>query len=141
MVHASHPYKAVGNTTVSRTLSFVFLHCPFQMEIIFVNSVVAIASLLLISGVLFPFASIQSALRLECGTSEWFPVTKGVRQGCILSPHLFSLYTEGIMREVSLDHRKDDYEEPSFQGVHLKDLRYADDTALLSTTPTGLENL
>ena len=78
---------------------------------------------------------------LECGTSEWFPVTKGVRQGCILSPHLFSLYTEGIMREVSLDHRKDDYEEPSIQGVHLKDLRYADDTALLSTTPTGLEKL
>ena len=43
------------------------------------------------------------------------------------------------MREVSLDHRKDDYGEPSIQGVHLKDLRYADDTALLSTTPTGLE--
>ena len=83
----------------------------------------------------------QSAVRLECETSEWFPVTKGVRQGCILSPQLFSLYTEGIMREVSLDHRKDDYEEPSIQGVHLKDLRYADDTALLSTTPTGLENL
>ena len=45
------------------------------------------------------------------------------------------------MREVSLDHRKDDYEEPSIQGVQLKDLRYADDTALLSTTPTGLEKL
>ena len=45
------------------------------------------------------------------------------------------------MREVSLYHRKDDYEEPSIQGVHLKDLRYADDTALLSTTPTGLEKL
>ena len=40
------------------------------------------------------------------------------------------------MREVSLDHRKDDYKEPFIQGVHLKDLRYA---ALLSTTPTGLE--
>ena len=37
---------------------FFFLHCPFQIEIIFVNRVVAIASLLLISGVLFPFASI-----------------------------------------------------------------------------------
>ena len=45
------------------------------------------------------------------------------------------------MREVSLDHRKDDYEEPSIQGVQLKDLRYADDPALLSTTPTGLEKL
>ena len=83
----------------------------------------------------------QSAVRIECWTSEWFPVTKGVRQGCILSPHLFSLYTKGIMREVSLDHRKDDYEESTIQGVHLKDLRYANDTALLSTTPTGLEKL
>ena len=54
---------------------------------------------------------------------------------------MFSLYTEGIMREVSLNHRKVDYEEPSIQGVHLKDLRYADDTALISTTPTGLEKL
>ena len=35
--------------------------------------------------------------------------------------------------------RKDDCEEPSIQGVHLKDLRYADETALLSTTPKGLE--
>ena len=68
-------------------------------------------------------------------------MTKGVRQGCILSPHLFSLYTEGIMKEVSLHHRKDDYEEPTIQGVHLKDLRYAGDTALVSTTPTGLEKL
>ena len=40
-----------------------------------------------------------------------------------------------------LCHSKDDYEEPSIQGVHLKDLRYAYDTALLSTTPTGLEKL
>ena len=80
----------------------------------------------------------QSAVRLECGSSEWFPVTKGVRQGMHTVPTLV-LYTEGIMREVSLNHRKDDYEEPSIQGVHLKDLRYADDTALLSTTPTGLE--
>ena len=41
----------------------------------------------------------KSAVQLENGTTDWFPVTKGVR-GCILSPHLLSLYTEGIMREV-----------------------------------------
>ena len=56
-------------------------------------------------------------------------------------PTLVQLIYGRIMREVSLDHRKDDYEEPSIQGVQLKDLRYADDTALLSTTPTGLEKL
>ena len=83
----------------------------------------------------------QSAVQLECGTTEWFPISKGVRQGCILSPHLFSLYTEGIMREVANDARRDTYEEPVIQGLRITDLRYADDTALLSTTPEGLKSL
>ena len=51
----------------------------------------------------------KSAMQLECGATEWFPVTKGVRHGCILSLHLFSIYTEGIMREVEHDHRKEEY--------------------------------
>ena len=83
----------------------------------------------------------QSAVQLECGTTEWFPITKGVRQGCILSPHLFSIYTEGIMREVGHDHRNEEYDEPTLQGLPIRDLRYADDTALLATTPRGFETL
>ena len=83
----------------------------------------------------------RSAVQLENGTTEWFPVTKGVRQGCILSPHLFSLYTEGIMREVEYDPRSGEYDEPRMQGLSIRDLRYADDTALLATKTAGLENL
>ena len=83
----------------------------------------------------------QSAVQLENGTTEWFPVTKIVRQGYILSPHLFSLYTEGIMREVEYDPRSGEYDEPRMQGLSIRDLRYADDTALLATTTAGLENL
>ena len=83
----------------------------------------------------------QSAVQLECGTTDWFPITRGVRQGCILSPHLFSIYTEGIMREVEHDHRNEEYDEPTLQGVPIRDLRYADDIALLATTPRGLEAL
>ena len=87
------------------------------------------------------YAGQQAAVRLECGMSDWFPVSKGVRQGRILSPHLFILYTEGIMREVEQDSRKDLYNEPNIQGLKLKDLRYADDTALLSTTTEGMHQL
>ena len=83
----------------------------------------------------------QSAVQLENGTTEWFPVTKGVRQGCILSPHLFSIYTEGKMREVEYDPRSGEHDEPRMQGLSIRDLRYADDTVLLATTTTtGLEN-
>ena len=57
----------------------------------------------------------QSAVQLECGTLDWFPVTKGVRQGSILSPHFVSLYAEGIMREVEHDDRKGEFEERSIQ--------------------------
>ena len=42
----------------------------------------------------------QSAVRTDSGTTYWFCVRKGVRQGCIMSPQLFSVYTESIMREV-----------------------------------------
>ena len=82
----------------------------------------------------------QSAVQLENGTTEWFPVTKSVIQGYLLSPHLFSLYTEGIMREVEYDPRSGEYYEPRKQGLSIRDLRYVDDTALLATTAAGLEN-
>ena len=84
---------------------------------------------------------ILSAVQLEKGTTEWFLVTKGVRQGCILSPHLFSLYAEGIMREVEYDPRSGEYDEPRMQALSIRDLRYADDTALLATTTLGLKIL
>ena len=69
----------------------------------------------------------QSAVQLECRTTDWFPITNSVRQRCISSPHLFSIYTEGIMREVEHDHRNEEYDEPTLQGLPIRDLRYADD--------------
>ena len=83
----------------------------------------------------------KAVVRLESSNSECFDVGKGVRQGCILSPHLFSLYTEDIMRNVENDERSKSYDEVKINGQKLRDLRYADDTALLSTTDTGLKIL
>ena len=63
------------------------------------------------------------------GQSElyFFSITKGVRQGCILSPHLFSVYTEQVMREADTEDLG-----LSIGGRKISNLRYADDTALLA---------
>ena len=81
----------------------------------------------------------ESAVRLESGLTDWFPVQKGVRQGCILSPYLFSIYTEKIMRDVNWDVRYDMFDPIKVNGENIGDLRYADDTALLSHSVSGLD--
>ena len=53
----------------------------------------------------------------------------------------FSAYTDGIMREVEQDSRKDLYNEPNIHGLKLRDLHYADSTVLLSTTTEGVHQL
>ena len=49
------------------------------------------------------YAGQEATVRTEHGTTDWFQVRKGVRQGCILSPCLFNLYAEYIMRNTQLD--------------------------------------
>jgi hypothetical protein len=80
----------------------------------------------------------QAVVKTESGDTDSFTVEKGVRQGCILSPSLFNLYAENIMREAELDE--------TVEGIHiggriLNNLRYADDTTLLANRKQGLQNL
>ena len=62
------------------------------------------------------------------GDTDWFQIGKGVRQGCILSPCLFNLYAEYIMRNAGLE---DTQAGIKIAGRNINNLRYADDTTLM----------
>ena len=75
------------------------------------------------------YAGQEATVRTGHGTTDWFLIGKGVRQGCILSPCLFNLYAEYIMRNTGL--------EEAQAGIkiargNINNLRYADDTTLMA---------
>ena len=73
------------------------------------------------------YAGQEATVRTGRGTVDWFQIRKGVRQGCILSPYLFILYADYIMRSTRLDE-----EQAGIKIVsrNINNLRYADDTTL-----------
>ena len=79
----------------------------------------------------------EATVRTEFGNTEWFNIGKGVRQGCILSPYLFNIYSETIMRNAGLE----DMPGISIGGRPLNNLRYADDTTLIANSKEDLEAL
>ena len=66
---------------------------------------------------------------VRTGTTDWFQVGKGVRQGCILSPCLFDLHAEYIMRNAGLEEAQAGIK---IAGRNINNLRYADDTTLMA---------
>ena len=80
----------------------------------------------------------EAIVRTGHGTTDWFQIGKGVRQGCILSPCLFNLYAEYIKRNAGLE------EAPAgikiaWRNIH--NLRYADDTTLMAESEEELKSL
>ena len=67
----------------------------------------------------------EATVRIGHGKTDWFQIRKGVRQGCILSPCLFNLYAQYIMRNAGLDEAQADIK---IAGRNINNLRYADDT-------------
>ena len=63
------------------------------------------------------------------GTTDWFQIGKGVRQGCILSPCLFKFYAEYILRNAGL---AETHAGIKIAGRNISNLRYADDTTLMA---------
>ena len=71
------------------------------------------------------------------GTTDWFQIGKGVRQGCILSPCLFNLYAEYLMRNAGLEETQAGIK---IAGLNIN-LRYADDTTLMAESEEKLKSL
>ena len=75
------------------------------------------------------YAGQEATVRTGHGTTDWFQIGKGVSQGCILSPCLFNLYAEYIMRNTGLEEAQAGIKT---EGKNINNLRYADDTTLIA---------
>ena len=83
------------------------------------------------------YAGQEATIRTGHGTTDWFQIGKGVHQGCILSPCLFNLYAEYIMRNVRLEEAQ---AEIKIAGRNINNLRYANDTTLMAESEEELSN-
>ena len=82
------------------------------------------------------YAGQEATVRTGHGTTDWFPTGKGGRQGCILSPCLFNLYAEYIMRNAGLEEAQAGIK---IAGRNINNLRYAGDTTLMVETEEELK--
>ena len=80
----------------------------------------------------------EATVRTRYGTTDWFKIGKGVRQGCVLSPSLFKLYPEYIMWNARLDESQ---ARIKIAGRDINNLRYADDTTLMAESEEELKSL
>ena len=84
------------------------------------------------------YAGQEATVRTGHGTTDWFQIRKGVRQGCILSPCLFNLHAEYIMRNAGLEETQATIK---ISGRNIKNLRYADDTTFMAESEEELKSL
>ena len=84
------------------------------------------------------YAGQEATVRTGHGTTDWFHIGKGVRQGCMLSPCLFNIYAEYIMRNTGLDEAQAGIK---IAGRNINNLRYADDTILVAESKEELKSL
>ena len=84
------------------------------------------------------YAGQEATVRTGHGTADWFQIGKGVRQGCILSPYLFNLHAEYIMRNAGLEETQAGMK---IARRNINNLRYADDTTLVAESEEELKSL
>ena len=81
------------------------------------------------------YAGQEATVRTEHGRTDWFQIGKGVHQGCILSPCLFNLHAEYIIRNAGLEEAQAGIK---IAGRNINNLRYADDTTLMAESEEEL---
>ena len=79
----------------------------------------------------------EATVRTLYGTNDWFKIKKGVQQDCLLSPCLFNIYAEHIMRNARLDELQAGIK---IGGRNINSLRYVDDTTLMAEIKEELES-
>ena len=84
------------------------------------------------------YAGQEATVRTGHGTTDWFQIGKGVRQGCILPPCLFNLYAEYIIQNPGLDAAQAGIKTAE---RNINNLRYADDTTLMAEREEELKSL
>ena len=84
------------------------------------------------------YAGQEAPVKTGHGTIDWFQIGKGVRQGCVLSPYLFNLYAEYIMRNARLDEAQAGIK---IAGRNINNLRYAEDPTLKAESKEELKSL
>ena len=84
------------------------------------------------------YAGQEATVRTGHGTTDWFQRGKGVCQGCILSPCLFNLYAEYIMRNTGLEEAQ---ARTKIAGRNINNLKYADNTTLMAESEEELMSL
>ena len=84
------------------------------------------------------YAGQEATVTTGHGTTDWFQIGKGIRQGCIPSPCLFNLYAEYIMRNAGLDEAQAGIK---ISGRNINNLRYADDITLMAESEDKLKSL
>ena len=84
------------------------------------------------------YAGKEATVRTGHGTTDWFQIGKGVCQVCILSPCLFNLYAEYVMRNTGLEEAQ---ARIKIAGRNINNLRYADDTTLMAESEEEQKSL
>ena len=84
------------------------------------------------------YAGQEATVRTGHGTTDWFQIEKGVRQGCILSPCLFNLYVDYVMKNAGLEEAQAGIKTA---GRNINNLRYADEATLRAESEKELKSL